>query len=506
MSALLNNRYRILQTLGRGGCGQTFLAEDTHMPSNRRCVVKQLKPQTNDPAAYQIIRERFQREAALLEALGQSNDRIPTLYAYFTEGEEFYLVQEWIDGKNLMQKVKEEGICNESLVKSLLVNLLHVLNYIHSQGVIHRDIKPENIMLRNHDSKPVLIDFGAVKEVVATVVDSYGTPTSSIVIGSPGFMPLEQAIGKPVFASDLYSLGLTAIYLLTGKRPQELTDLLTGEATWRQHAANLSPGLAAVLDKAIQPLAQQRYRSAREMLEALQSAETVSASTILASETPSQATLHAEPPPAKVEIPLEQPRRKSAQLWIALAVIVGLITGTLLIIILVNRKDRAASQDNAQQNSLAAATTSNNLNAASSMPAPASGPVSSSPTLKNESANKNQSGSINSESDVNGQLPVPKIYGISYDAARKILIKRGWLPATQHMLHGNTVDVQSGNGPIFWKRGYWELESCSGTGMAYCLFKFVDPSGRVLAVVTEGEEDEAGKYHATVGRVFFKEK
>jgi serine/threonine protein kinase, bacterial len=506
MSALLNNRYRISQTLGQGGCGQTFLAEDTHMPSNRPCVVKQLKPQTNDPAAYQIIRQRFQREAALLETLGRSNDRIPTLYAYFSEGEEFYLVQEWIDGKNLMQKVKEEGTGNDSQVRSLLISLLHVLDYIHSQGVIHRDIKPENIMLRAHDGKPVLIDFGAVKEIVATVIDSYGTPTSSIVIGSPGFMPLEQATGKPVFASDLYSLGLTAIYLLTGKRPQELTDLVTGEISWRQYAPNTSPELAAVLDQATRPLAQQRYRTARQMLEALQSTADPSQLTTLAAEAPSPATLPAMPPPAIVEISPQQPGHKSSRVWLIVIVAVGLIAGTVLIISLANRKDSGGSQGDDQRNQVTAAITSKNANAGSLTPTPASGPVSSSPMPKNESATKNQNISNHSETDINGQLPVPKIYGLSYDAARKVLIRRGWLPVKQSWLHGNSEEVQSGNGPIFWKRGYWELDSCSGTGSGFCLFQFVDPGQRVLVVVTEGEEDEAGQYHAKVSRVFFKSK
>jgi serine/threonine-protein kinase len=286
MSAILNNRYRILQTLGSGGCGKTFLAEDTHMPSRRRCVIKQLKPATTDPVTYQIIQERFQREAAILETLGRANDQIPALYAYFTEDKEFYLVQDWIEGKSLMQKVREEGVFSETEVKRLLAALLPVLDYVHSQGIIHRDIKPENIMLREQDTRPFLIDFGAVKEVVATVVDSYGTPTSSIVIGSPGFMPLEQAAGKPVFASDLYSLGLTAIYSLTGKRPQELTEPLTGEVSWHKYAANISSDLAAILDKTIKPLARERYRTAKEMLEALQSVNSISDLTVPAKRAP----------------------------------------------------------------------------------------------------------------------------------------------------------------------------------------------------------------------------
>jgi serine/threonine protein kinase len=269
MTPLLNNRYRILKILGRGGCGQTFLAEDTHMPSKRRCVVKQLKPATSDPVAQQIIEERFQREAVILEALGESSDQIPTLYAYFTEAREFYLVQALIEGMSLTQKVREEGKFNESSARDLLINLLPTLDYIHSKGIIHRDIKPDNIMLRERDQKPVLIDFGAVKEVVSTVIDSYGAPTSSIVIGSPGFMPLEQAAGKPIFASDQYSLGLTVIYCLTGKFPQELTDPFTGGISWHELVPDLSSHLKGVLDKAIQLFARDRFTTAREMMEAI---------------------------------------------------------------------------------------------------------------------------------------------------------------------------------------------------------------------------------------------
>lgn len=265
MARLLNNRYRILQTLGSGGFGQTFLAQDTHMPSNRRCVIKQLKPATDDPAVYQIIQERFHREAAILEMLGRDNDQIPTLHAYFTEDKEFYLVQDWIDGRNLTQQVELEGVLSLGAVCQLLSSLLSVLEYVHVRGIIHRDVKPENIMLRASDGKPVLIDFGAVKEGVSTIVDSQGRPTSTVIIGTPGFMPLEQAAGQPVFASDIYSLGLTTIFLLTGKRPQELHDSATGSLSWRQYAANVSVGLETVLDKAIRRFAHERYQSAREM-------------------------------------------------------------------------------------------------------------------------------------------------------------------------------------------------------------------------------------------------
>lgn len=267
---MLENRYKVIRELGSGGFGKTFLAEDTHLPSGRRCVVKQLKPQTNDPQIYQIVKDRFQREAVILEDLGQRSNQIPSLYAYFESDGQFYLVQELIEGVTLTKKVQETGTFSDTSVREIITGILPVLEYVHSQRIVHRDIKPDNIILRNSDNQPVLIDFGAVKETMGTTVSQSGNSSRSIVIGTPGFMPYEQTAGRPVFASDLYSLGLTAIYLLTGKFPQELeTDPQTGEILWRRYALSVSPTLGGVLDKAIQFHSRDRYNTAREMLDAL---------------------------------------------------------------------------------------------------------------------------------------------------------------------------------------------------------------------------------------------
>jgi serine/threonine protein kinase len=266
---MLNNRYMIRSTLGRGGFGQTYLVEDTHSPSRRLRVVKQLKPQAGEADLFPLIRDRFEREAAILERLGDANDQIPTLHAYFSEAGEFYLVQDWIEGESLGRKVREEGAFGEPEAREFLLGILPVLDFVHSQNVIHRDINPNNVMIRARDGRPVLIDFGAVKEVVTTVIDSHGHPSSTIAIGSPGYMPLEQYAGRPVFASDIFSLGLTVIFSLTGKHPKEIHDLRTGEVSWREHAPKVSEHLAGVLTKAVEYHAHDRFPSAQEMLAAL---------------------------------------------------------------------------------------------------------------------------------------------------------------------------------------------------------------------------------------------
>lgn len=349
--SILNNRYRIINTLASGGFGETFLAQDTQMPSGRLCVIKQLKPIVNNPQIYQLVQERFQREAAILEELGETNNQIPRLYAYFTENGQFYLVQEWIEGETLTKKLETEGIFNENSARQILVSLLSVLDYIHSQRIIHRDIKPGNIIWREKDSLPVLIDFGAVKELMGTTFNSQGNPSRSIIIGTPGFMPPEQAAGHPVYASDLYSLGLTVIYLLTAKNPRQLpTDL-----SWENLTTNITPQLREILNKIIQPNPSDRYSTAGEMLHALNFGPTAMAPTVPSppppillpvSETPEPTpTLVTSPPPEALnssqslvsEPPTPKPNVSRMRDW-QKAIITGSIIGGFILmgIVLVN--------------------------------------------------------------------------------------------------------------------------------------------------------------------------
>jgi serine/threonine protein kinase len=264
--------YPIIQPLGNGGFGKTYLATNTLMPSKPYCVVKQLIPTCTEPSFQGLIQERFQQEARVLESLGeQSNGSIPKLYAYFVQEGEFYLVQEYIKGQTLRERVMSQGLLTEIQLRQLLTDVLPTLTYVHSRGMVHRDIKPENIMLREENGRPVLIDFGAVKEIMSTVVPGQsGHIGSSIVIGTPAFMPAEQLSGRPMFTSDIYALGLTAIYALTGRLPNEIeVDPASGNVKWREHTAGVSPQLFTVLDTAINPIPNARYSSAQNMLSAL---------------------------------------------------------------------------------------------------------------------------------------------------------------------------------------------------------------------------------------------
>jgi serine/threonine-protein kinase len=219
---LLRDRYRVEKSLGQGGFGATFLAKDESLPGEPCCVIKQLRPATAGAHLLPMARELFEREARTLGKIG-NHPQVPSLRDYFEDNEQFYLVQEYISGSTLQQEVKRSGPFSEAGVKQFLSEILPLLQYIHSQQVIHRDIKPANLIRREQDRKLVLIDFGAVKNQVSPAANnSDQTALTNFAIGTPGFAPPEQMALRPVYASDIYAVGVTCIYLLTGKSPKDL--------------------------------------------------------------------------------------------------------------------------------------------------------------------------------------------------------------------------------------------------------------------------------------------
>jgi formylglycine-generating enzyme required for sulfatase activity len=263
----LKDRYRAQQLLGRGGFGRTFKAIDEYRSHKPLCAIKQFSFDNRDPKIKQTALDLFYEEAKHLETLGK-HPQIPELFAYFDLDGQPYLVQQFIDGQDLQQEVATIGRFNQHQIRELLLSLLPVLDFLHHQSppVIHRDLKPANIIQRSSDRELVLVDFGAAKQATQTMLAKTGT-----VIGSPEYVAPEQVRGKPAFASDIYSLGVTCIYLLTQVSPFDLFDLSQDNWVWRDYLVDnrVDEQLGQVLDKMIVNSLSQRYRSATEVLAAL---------------------------------------------------------------------------------------------------------------------------------------------------------------------------------------------------------------------------------------------
>ncbi|MFN3679865.1 protein kinase domain-containing protein [Thermosynechococcus sp.] len=270
---LLNDQYKAIKVLGRGGFGTTYLAIDTKLPGNPTCVIKQLRPAATAPHILAMARELFLREATTLGKVG-NHPQLPRLLGYFENGDEFYLVQEYVEGLTLQQEVKRFGPKSEEEVKQVLQEVLPILDYLHKNSVIHRDIKPANLIRRDIDKRLVLIDFGAVKDKVTQAMVENAPELStftSFAVGTPMYAPPEQMAMRPVYASDIYALGVTCVYLLTGKSPKEIErDPRTGEWHWKRHVKTISPEFAALLDKMLEDAVKNRYQSAMDVLVDLQ--------------------------------------------------------------------------------------------------------------------------------------------------------------------------------------------------------------------------------------------
>ncbi|OKH21280.1 serine/threonine protein kinase [Chroogloeocystis siderophila 5.2 s.c.1] len=269
---VLEKRYRLVRQLAAGGFGRTYLAENLHR-FNERCVLKEFAPQVQGDHELEKAKELFEREAGALYNL--KHPQLPRFLEFFQAETKtgvncLFLAQDYIEGDTYYDLLRSRGSFSEDEVRQFLCKLLPVLTYIHAQKVVHRDIAPDNIILRSTDKMPVLIDFGGVKQVAATVVSRFtglGMPT---LIGKQGYAPEEQMRqGKVYPNSDLYALAVTALVLLTGKEPQDLYDSYKGTWQWRKEI-NVSPQLEAILQKMLAYQPGDRYTNAEEVLQALQ--------------------------------------------------------------------------------------------------------------------------------------------------------------------------------------------------------------------------------------------
>jgi serine/threonine-protein kinase len=262
----LQGHYQVTTKLGEGGFGETYLAIDKS-GFDECCVVKRLKPQNQTTLRW--VQQAFEQEARELKRLGK-HPQIPNLFAYFQENQEFFLVQEYIEGDNLRQKFTANKQWNDNQVIFLLRDILEVLDFVHQHRVIHRDIKPANLIIQNTDKKIVLIDFGAVKQISTQVYSTQGQVISpATVVGTQGYMPVEQLQGHPMLCSDIYAVGMIAIEALTSLHPQQLNiDPNTLQVVWRNRV-QVRDDVANVLDKMVSYHPSQRYQSASEALQAI---------------------------------------------------------------------------------------------------------------------------------------------------------------------------------------------------------------------------------------------
>ena len=269
IGTVLQNHYRVVQLLGQGGFGRTYLAEDQGR-FNERCAIKEFVPIQEEDKFSDKATQLFQREASVLYQI--EHPQIPKFRATFEEEKRLFLAQDYVEGPTyhevLRQRQQQGRAFSETEVRQFLQQMLPVLAHIHAKGIIHRDVSPDNIILRQQDNLPVLIDFGVVKEVV-TRMQLDGVVSHATTVGKAGYAPAEQMqTGRAYPSSDLYALAVTAIVLLTGREPQMLFDDVSGVWIWQNFVA-VDPQLAAVLNKALSFKPGDRFQSVSEMAQAL---------------------------------------------------------------------------------------------------------------------------------------------------------------------------------------------------------------------------------------------
>ncbi|MDJ0511497.1 MAG: bifunctional serine/threonine-protein kinase/formylglycine-generating enzyme family protein [Crocosphaera sp.] len=260
---LFRDRYLIKQILGEGNFGRTYLVEDQNFNHRKRVLKKFIA--AFQGAILETAKTLFKREAEILDTL--KHEQIPAIYDHFEEENSLYLVEEYIEGEDLITEFNREGKFSQKKIKYLLEDLLPVLDYLHQKNLLHRDIKPDNIMRRRHDSKLILIDFGGVKEV---------SKTRGTLIYTPGYGSIEQMTGNPQTASDIYSLGATCVRLMTGYFPSEnnendpIYDSNTATWLWKDYLHNqgveIEQILSNILDKMLAHFPQDRYQNSQEIL------------------------------------------------------------------------------------------------------------------------------------------------------------------------------------------------------------------------------------------------
>ncbi|AFY56384.1 serine/threonine protein kinase [Rivularia sp. PCC 7116] len=264
MSNIILERYRIIELLSGTPGGRSYLSEDTSQSNFHQYVVKQFLPSSKDSTLLKISHDVLETETKPLEYLAKKDDRILHLSNFFIKDKNFYLVREYILGQSLRKEIITGQKLSSEKVLEILLEVLEILVIIHYRGIIHRNIKPANIIRRESDNKLILTDFGAPQEAVSNLV------------ASSEYMPIEQIYRNPQLNSDIYALGIIAIEALTGLSASEITNRKNQKNSdaqkivWYPRSHKVKAKLAKIIDKMVDLNYQNRYQSAKEVLNDLQ--------------------------------------------------------------------------------------------------------------------------------------------------------------------------------------------------------------------------------------------
>ncbi|MDJ0509733.1 MAG: bifunctional serine/threonine-protein kinase/ABC transporter substrate-binding protein [Crocosphaera sp.] len=259
-----DNIYELIEELGSGGYGTTYLVHEHNF--NRQVVIKHIEPHTITSNVINKCQDIFEKEIFSLQQLGQ-HPQIPCLYNYFILENNFFLVQEFIDGHNFNQEIKPGNHWTDNQLITFLIEVLEILSFVHQQGIIHQDIKPSNLMRRKSDQKIFLIDFGATQEISILGEDDRGLIKPMFPVGTLNYMSPEQKHGSPRPGSDIYSLGIVAIQAITGLKPEAISQLIDTPSLLSLLKGNgMSSALISLLTKMVSFHFNQRYQNADEVL------------------------------------------------------------------------------------------------------------------------------------------------------------------------------------------------------------------------------------------------
>ncbi|MBV6623762.1 MAG: serine/threonine protein kinase [Rivularia sp. (in: Bacteria)] len=323
---ILNQKYHIIEILGQGGIGITYLAKDLETNINLALKILSLRRMTD----WKKI-ELFKRESQILSQL--NHPAIPQYIDYFqieTDNDNsFYIAQQLAPGKSLVELIENGWHPDESEVKGIAIQILDILTYLHSFSppIIHRDIKPQNI-IRGDDGKVFLVDFGAVADTYHNTVTG-----GSTVVGTFGYMAPEQFRGKAFPSTDLYGLGTTLLYLLTKKHPADLPQKFLKIDFRSQIKVKLSSNFAQWLDTIIEPVAESRFPDAEIALTVLQDKESLDKYFIYKPRKPKDTTISLRRSDEELQIDIPAGKfRNNYRLVLAILVLFG--NGLLLLIFL----------------------------------------------------------------------------------------------------------------------------------------------------------------------------